>query len=151
MQIYKNRNSKGVTIVELIVYIGLLSIFMLVLLDVFVAILNSKLEGESTSSLNQDARYIYSKMAYDVANASSFTIPSGTQLSLNSGASIYSLSGGNLLLNSLKLNGQDTKINSISFTKVGNTVKVLYTIESLIELQSGTQTRTISTTFGIRP
>lgn len=140
---------KGVTIVELIIYIGLLSIFMLVLVDVFVTILNAKLESESTSTLNQDARYIYSKMVYDVVNASSFTVPNSTTLVV--GANTYSLSGGNLTLNSIKLNGLDTKIDSINFTKLGNTVKTTFTIESLVNLQSGVQTRTIVTTFGLRP
>lgn len=142
---------RGVTIVELIVYIGLLSIFMLVLVDVFVSILNSKLESESTSTLNQDARYIYSKLAYDVANANNFTVPSSTQLSLNSGTEVYSLSGGNLLLNSSRLNGLDTKIDSVTFTKIDNTVQVSFTIESLVILPSGGQTRTINTTLGLRP
>lgn len=142
---------KGVTIIELIVYIGLLSIFMLVLLDVFVTILNNKLETEATSSLNQDARYIYSKMSYDVANADSFTVPAATQLNLNAGSEIYNLSGGNLLLNSERLNSQETKVDNISFVKVGNTVQVSFTIESLVLLSSGEKTRTIKTTFGLRP
>lgn len=142
---------KGVTIIELIVYIGLLSIFMLVLVDVFVTILNAKLETESTSTLNQDARYIYSRLAYDVTNANSFTIPSSSQLSLNSGSIKYVLSGGDLLLNSVKLNSLDTKIDSISFIKIANTVQISFTIKSLITLPSGEATRTISTTLGPRP
>jgi len=143
------KTQKGVSIVELIVYIGLLSIFMLVLVDVFVTILNSKLESESTSTLNQDARYIYSRIAYDVANATSFTVPNPTKLMV--GGDTYTLVNSNLMLNSTKLNGIDTKINSIFFTKIGNTVKTTFTIESLINLQSGVQTRTINTTFGVRP
>lgn len=62
INIQNKKLKKGVTIVELLVYIGLLSIFMLVLLDVFTTILNAKLESESTSALNQDARYVYSKL-----------------------------------------------------------------------------------------
>ena len=124
---------KGVTIVELIVYIGLLSIFMLVLVDVFVTILNSKLESESTSTLNQDTRYIYSKIAYDVENTGSFTVPNPTKLVI--GTDTYSLVGSDLMLNSIKLNGLDTKIDSINFTKIGNTVKTTFTVESLINLQ----------------
>ncbi len=149
MNTNKYKRQKGVTIVELIVYIGLLSIFMLVLVDVFVTILNAKLESESTSTLNQDARYVYSKMAYDVANASSFTVPNPTTLVI--GPKTYTLSGGDLTLNSIKLNGLDTKIDSINFTKIGNTVKTTFTIESLVKLQSGVQTRTVDTTFGLRP
>ncbi|KKS95783.1 MAG: hypothetical protein UV71_C0003G0017 [Microgenomates group bacterium GW2011_GWC1_43_13] len=145
---------KGVTIVELIVYIGLLSIFMLVLVDVFVTILNSKLDTESTSTLNQDARYIYSRLAYDIANADSASVLNPNSLNLvSSGVSYnYVLDGsGNLLLNDVTINSLDTKVDSISFSKIGNTVKISYTIESLITLPSGNQTRTIETTVGLRP
>jgi Tfp pilus assembly protein PilV len=145
----KKTNQKGVTLVEVLVYIGLLSIFMLVLVDIFVTILNAKLETESTSTLNQDARYIYSRMAYDITNASSFTVPNSTTLVV--GTNTYTLGGGNLTLNSIKLNGIDTKIDSVNFTRLGNTVKTTFTIESLVKLQSGVQTRTINTTFGLRP
>ena len=145
---------KGITIVELIVYIGILSIFMLVLVDVFVAILNSKLDTESTSTLNQDARYIYSRLAYDIANADSASVLNPNSLNLvSSGVSYnYVLDGsGNLLLNDVTINSLDTKVDSISFSKIGNTVKISYTIESLITLPSGNQTRTIETTVGLRP
>jgi len=167
----------GVTIVELIVYIGLLSIFTLVLVDVFVTILNAKLESESTSTLNQDARYIYSKIAYDVENADSMTLPfnpgdTGHELRVVTDGVIdtYSLdASGNLILEvnngmettKMKLNGADTTIPllptpGISFTRLGPldekpTVKVSFTIKSLVNLQSGEQSRTIDTTFGLRP
>lgn len=159
---------KGITIVELIVYIGLLSIFMIVLLDVFVTILNSKLEGESTSALNQDARYIYSKLAYDVANADAMTLPSAVNptggtltVTTNGVTHSYSLDGsGNLNLTSggtsMKLNSNDTSLTSISFTRLEvagakPTVKVSFTVRSLITLQSGESERTIDSTFGLRP
>ena len=71
----KSEYSKGITIIELIVYIGLLSIFIFVLLDIFVTILNSRLEMESTASLNQDSRYILSQLAAKVTNADAVTLP----------------------------------------------------------------------------
>ncbi len=140
----------GVTIVELLVYVGLLSIFILVLVDVFGAVLRARLESESTSSISQDARYILAKLSYDVANANSFTVPAFDRLVLD-GTKTYTLTGNNLTLNNLPLNSLDTKINSISFTKIGNTVKTIFTVESLIELPSGPKTQTIESTFGLRP
>jgi len=148
------RFQKGVTIIELLIYVGTLSVFMLVLADVFVTILNSKLETESTSTLNQDARYIYSRFAYDVANADTASVPDPSSLNLVSNGVSYNYAsdgGGNLLLNGIAINGLDTKVNSVSFVKVGSTVKISYTIESLIILPSGNQVRTIETTVGLRP
>jgi type II secretory pathway pseudopilin PulG len=169
MKISKYINTqKGVTIVELIIYIGLLSIFMLVLVDVFVSILNAKLESESTSALNQDARYIYSRLAYDVANADTMTLPAILGVSENTlkittagVTDTYSRDGsGNLNLTSgattMKLNGADTALTNLSFTRIGTplgkpTVKVSFTIKSLIILPTGDDMRTIDTTFGLRP
>jgi hypothetical protein len=150
----KYKMQKGVTIVELLVYICLLSIFMLVLVDVFVTILNSKLETESISTLNQDTRYIYSRLAYDIANADSATVPNPGSLNLVTGGVSYNYSldaNGKLLLNGVSLNGLDTKVDDISFVEIGNTIKVSYTVESLVKLPSGEQTRIIETTVGLRP
>ena len=150
----KNNKQRGITIVELLVYVGLLSIFMLVLVDVFVTILNNKLETESISTLNQDTRYIYTRLAYDIANADSASVPSPNSLNIVSGGVSYDYArdgNGNLLLNGSALNGLDTKVDGIIFTKIGNTVKVSYTVTSRIELPSDEQTRSIETTVGLRP
>lgn len=161
---------KGVTIVEILVYIGLLSMFMLVLLDVFTAIMGAKLESQSTSTVNQDTRYILSKLAYDIENADTISTPSsfgvaGNSLVLTTGGSthFYSLDGsGNLNLSvggvPMKLNGIDTEITNISFTKIGNssivgnkpTIKVSYTVRSRIIETSGLDEQTINTTLGLR-
>ncbi len=145
----KKSTEKGITIVELLVYIGLLSVFMIVLLDVFTSILGARLESQSTSTVNQDARYILSKLNSDVTSSASFNIPNSTTLIV--GPNTYSLIGSDLVLNSVKLNGSDTRVSNLSFTKIGNTVKTSFTLESLVESPSGTQTRTIQSTFGVRP
>jgi len=169
----KNKKfQKGVTIIELMIYIGLLSIFILVLVDVFVTILNTKLESESTSTLNQDARYIYSRLAYDVENADSISLPASLgveehilQVTRDGITDTYKrddVSGDLKLTTSdgtgttMKLNGDDTTLTKLTFTRLGPpgekpTVKVSFTIKSLIILPSGDQTRTIDTTFGLRP
>lgn len=145
----KHKLNRGVTIVELLVYIGLLSVFMIILVDVFTAILAARLQSQSTSTLNQDARYILSRITYDVENSAIFAVPNPTTLTV--GTDTFTLSGNDITLNSVKLNSLDTKIGSLNFTKIGGTVQVTYTIESLVTLQSGTQTQTIQTTLGSRP
>ncbi len=165
----KNNNQKGFSIVEIIVYVGLLSIFMLVLLDVFITILNARLEAESTSTLNQDARYVLSKLEYDIGNADSVTMPlnngdsSNTLVLTQEGIDkTYSLDGsGNFLISSgfssYKLNGEDTDVTDLSFKKLGNsepgdkpTIKISYTVRSKIIRKGGTQTLSFNTTVGLR-
>ncbi len=167
--------SPGVTIIELLVYMGLLSIFMVVLVDVFVTILNAKLNTESTSALDADSRYILSRLSYDVARADTMGTPaslggSGGTLSVTTSGITYSYSldgSGNINLNNgstnMKLNGNDTSLTNLTFTKIGNadtvcapqnckpTVKVSFTIQSNIVLQGNRQeSQTVETTLGLR-
>jgi hypothetical protein len=145
-------NSKGTTIVELLIYLALLSVFLTVLLDVFVTTLGFKLQSESTSTLNQDTRYIFEKISYDIYNADSFTVPTSGELDFVYGGQInrYTVNGGDLLRNSVKLNSLDTKVQSISYTKIDDTVKVVLTLESEINLPGGVRTQSVETTLAPR-
>lgn len=104
-QINKSKNkwkiSHGVTIIELLIYLALLTLFLTVLLDVFVTTLNFKLQSESTSALNQDARYIFERLSYDVYNSDSFAVPSASELDLTFGGNTvkYTVNSGNLVRN----------------------------------------------------
>ena len=148
---------KGTTIVEILLYLGLLSIFLVVLVDVFVAGTNFKLESESASTLQSDSQFILARLMNDVANAGSVSI-AGNSLILDTGT--YSLVNGDLILTrdgeSEKLNGLDTGLTSISFTELGNldgvpSVQVKFEIESKITKQGGVkEKRSFQTTLGLR-
>lgn len=140
----------GFTIVELLVYMALLTVFLLILLDIFTTTLNFKLQSESFSTLDQDARYILGNFNYNIYNSGTATVPAGSELNLDSGAKIYQLVNGDLLLNSVKINSLDTKVNSLSFTKIGQTIKISLVLESLIVPQGGPKTETVDTTIGLR-
>src|SRR3989344_9090196 len=66
---------RGVTLIELLLYMGLLALFLLVLTDIFVAITSVRTETETTSAVEQDGRFIISRLAYDVSRADSISIP----------------------------------------------------------------------------
>jgi len=156
---------RGFTIVELLVYMALMGIFLVVLLDVFTTTLNSKLSSESTSALNQDSRYILSKLSYDINNADSITTPAlgatGSTLQfVNTGVTYtYASNSGNFTRNDgtiMNLNGVDTALDDLTFKNIGNadgkpTIQIMYTLRSKINLQGNrTQTQTINTTIGTR-
>ena len=162
---YANKQIKGFSLVELLVYMALMSIFLVVLLDVFTTTLNTRLSSESTSAISQDSRYILAKLAYDVNNADSVTAPAlgvtGTTLQIVSSGqtSTYALSSGNLIKTSgstsMSLNGKDTSLDNISFKNIGNaggkpTIQVVYTLRSRIIQAKGTETQTVNTTVGTR-
>lgn len=157
---------KGFSLVELLIYMALMSIFLMVLLDIFAATLNTKLSSESTSVVSQDSRYVFSKLTYDINNADSVILPvpgatsTGLQIDNSGSISTYVLNSGNLVKTaggiSMNLNGIDTEFDSISFKNIGNpdgksTIQVVYTVRSKIIIQGGrTETQTINTTIGIR-
>jgi hypothetical protein len=159
-------NYRGFTIVELLIYMGLMAIFITVLLGIFTAALKTKLATQSTSSISQDSRYILSKLSYDVNNADSITSPAlgvtsdSLQIVTSGSTGTYSLNNGNLVKTSggisANLNGNDTQLDSISFKNIGNsggkpTIQVIYTVRSKIIIQGGgTETQTINTTIGTR-
>lgn len=162
-----NKRSRGFTLVEVLLYIGLLSLFMIILVEIFVSVLKLRLQSQSTSAIAQDSRFILARLGYDIGNAQSVTVPgvlgqTTSSLQLTKGGVIYTYSldvDGNLVITtagaSNKLNSLDTKISGITFKRVGSsggkpTIQVDYTIESVIVEQSGTRSQQIQTTYGLR-
>ena len=160
------KQMRGLTVTELLIYMGLMAIFITVLLGIFTSALKTKLASQSTSAISQDSRYILSKLSYDVNNADSVTSPAlgatSTSLQLVASGSAITIasSSGNLVRTvggvSTNLNGIDTQLDSISFKNIGNTggkptIQVVYTIRSKIIIQGGgTETQSINTTVGTR-
>lgn len=164
--IKKFKINRGFTLVEILLYMALLSIFLITLVDVLVSVLDVQLESQATSAVDIDSRFISSRLNYDILRASAITTPSSlggvsNNLVMTVGGTQYnySLSGGNLVLNdgsgSYNLNSSQSKLVSISFQKLGNTggketINVVYTLESETTRASGKESRTIDTVFGRR-
>jgi Tfp pilus assembly protein PilW len=72
----KVRNQDGFTIVELLIYMGLLVIMIVIFTQIFVSILDNQLRSTNTSNVADDGRYIYSRFIYDVNRADSIASPS---------------------------------------------------------------------------
>lgn len=158
--------SQGFTVVELILYMGLLSLFLVIITSIFSSSLDLQLESRSTSALDQDSRFLMERIGYDVARASSITTPSaigeqGQELTIDiSGQNYaYSLSNGNLILTtnqgSDQINSYDTSITSLAFQRLGNTngkntIRMTVTLQSKTLLAKGVESKTIQTTFGTR-
>ncbi|MDO8515597.1 MAG: prepilin-type N-terminal cleavage/methylation domain-containing protein, partial [bacterium] len=138
---------KGFTIVELLVYCGLLAVLLTVLTNVFMSIINLQLETESSSGLAQDSQYLLSRLTYDFRRANSISSPilggtSGTLTIIIGGVTYqYKITDGNLVVTpGGQLNSFQTKISNLSFSNLDDTVQVHFT------MQSGRETRDFSTT-----
>ncbi|OGD82842.1 hypothetical protein A3J17_05115 [Candidatus Curtissbacteria bacterium RIFCSPLOWO2_02_FULL_40_11] len=157
---------RGFTLVELIIYMGLLAIFVITLTDVLVSILDIQLESQATSAVEQDSRLIIGRMGYDIPRATAIITPanrgdSANTLELDIGGVTYKyqINANNLLLDdgngSLNLNGSETIISNLLFQKIGNaggknTVRVTFTIQSVAAPDSDPEVKNFVTTIGRR-
>src|SRR4051812_24567410 len=91
------------TLVELLIYSALMTIFMLVLTDIFTTTLRLQTETEASSSAEEDGRFILLRFIHDINAASAITTPatlgatsSTLAITVNSVAFMYRLNSGKL-------------------------------------------------------
>ncbi len=162
-------HAKGFTLIELVLYTGLLSILVGVMGAMFGQILDVQLESEATASVDQDGRYVLAKMIYDMKSVNtgdSIIVPanpgdttSTLQIEINSIDYTYSLdSNSNLILTNGStgevnvMNGVNSSVSGVSFQRIGaggsnDTIRVSFTVSSRIQQTSGIESRTFQTTL----
>ncbi|MFH0863542.1 MAG: hypothetical protein V1858_00425 [Candidatus Gottesmanbacteria bacterium] len=159
---------KAFTLIELIIFMGIFSILIFVLTDIFIISLKTKTSAESTAVINQDGRFIFAKLAADINNANSISSPAlGTSsstldiilygvpetISLNSSTGNIELTAGG---NTYVLNSVNSQITNLTFTRLGNDdVDSKNTIKIDLELHSrqivnNTEIINLRTTVGLR-
>lgn len=157
---------KGFTLVELLLYMGILALLLLVQTQILTSVLSVQLESEANTSVSWDARFIMARLIYDINRAENIVTPAtpsaqtnSLTLTINGISNTYSLSGGNLLIsNNLgpdNLNSDATSISNLSFKRLGNTggkntVTFSLTITSITQREHGPESRTIQATAGLR-
>ena len=161
-----NHKKKGFTIVELIIYMGMLSLMILVMTDIFSSIVDVRKESEAVTVVEQDGNYILAKLFYDISHATSITTPASLgstgatlQLVINGVTNTYSLNNGNLQVvnnnGTNVLNSVNSAISNISFLRVGNvsgknTIQLTFTVTSRIIQSSGVESKIYQTSAGLR-
>ncbi|OGH17734.1 MAG: hypothetical protein A2868_00120 [Candidatus Levybacteria bacterium RIFCSPHIGHO2_01_FULL_40_15b] len=166
MKKFQIAKSNGFTLVELLLYMGLLLLFLLIQTQIFTSILGVRLESEASSSVQQDARFIMSRLIYDINRAENIVLPAipsaetnSLVLTIDSLSNTYSLSGGNLIISdnqgSDNLNSFGTRISNLSFKRLGNvggknTITFSFTLTSATQREYGPEIKTIQTTSGLR-
>ncbi len=160
------KKNAGFTIVEMILYMGLLTIMMMILTRMFTGIVDVQLESQASSAVEEDGRYIFSRLAYDIGRASNIITPAslGSQtsvltLTIGGVSYTYAVSENNLTLTNDQgsdvLNGQGTSISNFAVTRLGNTggkhaLRVQLTITSTTEGVAGVESKTVETTMALR-
>ncbi|MFH1832603.1 MAG: prepilin-type N-terminal cleavage/methylation domain-containing protein [Candidatus Levyibacteriota bacterium] len=152
----------GFTLIELLIYLGIFSMLLLVLVQLFTAILDVQLDTEATSGVQEDGKYLFSRLNYDIGRASDVKVPLSygvesqtLTITINSDDYVYSLNNGNLMLGADQLNGNDTSVSNLSFMQLGqtegkSTIKVAFTLTSKTIKKSGPESKTFQTAIGLR-
>lgn len=164
----KDAKIKGYTLIELLLYIGLLSVFIGVLTGLFGMAVDIFLGSQSDSGLARDSNYLINKLSYDISRAQSVTTPANLgdstnslSLLINNVSYTYALdTDGNLVysnnLGSFILNSYAAKITNLNFTRTGNSggieasIKTAITFESRVRQSKGTDTSEVNTTYTVR-
>lgn len=157
------KTRRAFTLIELLIYMMVLPTLLYILLQIFDSVLDVQMESLTSSSLQQDAGFILSRLEYDVHRADSITAPAAPGLTsgslglvINSVGQTFSYSGGNLYLDSEVLNSSDVIVSGFSVTRIGNntgqdTVQISMELTgSSIGFNGQTQSRSYQTTFGLR-
>ncbi len=160
------KRTKGFTLIELILFMGLFTIILGVLTNLFSVIIDTQSEVQSTSAVETDSKYIETRILYDIQRAESIDMPAslGAQtssllLTIDGAQYQYALSNGDLQLtansSTENLNSFYTEVSSISFQRLGNiggkhAIKLTFTINSKNETAAGQESKTIETMIGLR-
>lgn len=141
---------------------GLVSILMVVLTNIFLSALDLQLISSQTSSVEQEGRYVLTRLTYDVRRASAITVPNSNELvlTISSAPYDYTISNGQLLLTvnggtPAQLNEVNTTISNVSFTRLINSVTTNNlnpkpSVQIKFTISSGSETRDYETTISTR-
>lgn len=158
---------KSFTIVEILIYIGILSVILLVFAQLFVSLAGLRTENEATSNVQQDSGYLINKFIYDIHQAKTINVPVNPadqsnvlNLTINGITYNYSTdSAKNLIMSdgttNYQLNGYDTNIPAILFTRIGqgdnhDVIKISFTVVSRVFNSAGYESQTYETVVGLR-
>lgn len=164
------KKNNAFTLVEMLIYMGLLSILTLIFTGLFTNIIDVQLESQSQGSTFEDGNFIVSRLSYDVLRSTEVVTPNSPgqtsnalTLKINGINYQYSLNGQNMevssTLGTFRLNGFDTSASALSFQNISNnpsestnsaTIRTYFTLTSKTVRQKGPEVRSFRTTLGLR-
>ncbi len=164
-------HNRGFTLVELLLYIGIFSILVVTLFQLFTSIIDTQVQSQSSSSVFLDGQYILNRFRYDIERTKSIIAPSSSgaqgttvQISIDGVTYIYTLTNGNITLTNNatsttdQLNSLNTTVSNLNFTRLSDTqgkntdtLIISFRLTSNIIERKGLNTQNFKTTIGIRP
>jgi hypothetical protein len=162
----KNNFKKATTIVELTLYMGLLSIFLVIIFNLFSQIISTQTRSVAVSLVQTNGNFLISKLTHDINQANAITVPasigsSALSMTLTVGTTnaSYTVTNGRLVMTdatgSYNLNDADTTISNFLATRLGNSggkagLELSFTVTSNIVDNSNIKTKTYHTFASLR-
>ncbi len=122
--------SQGMTLIELVIYMGMLVLLSSGLSSIFSTIVDVQLNSNCTSSVDQDGSYLLAKLTHDVASASTILIPANPgntsntlQTTINSINYTYSLNSNN---NLQVVNNSTNETNVLNSPLLGLPLSIMF-------------------------
>jgi type II secretory pathway pseudopilin PulG len=126
--IKNDKNEYGFTLIELILYIALITLILSALVPFAWNMIESGVKSSVQQEVNANARYISERIKYEVRNATGINSVAATSISLATATpatnpTVIDLSGGNIRIKqgtgaAVNLNSSNTVINSLTFTNL---------------------------------
>lgn len=163
----KRPANDGFSIIELIIYMGIISVLLVILTQIFTSSIDTQLESSADSTADQNINFILTRLQYDLHRADSIVSPanpgdSGSLLELDIGGTSYTyqLTDTQLQLTSPApaqlISDSATTVTDFVVTRIGNgdaedTVQINLGLSSQTVTSRGTtQSRQLQTTVSIR-
>lgn len=162
----QNYFQAGITLIELLIYMGLFSGFMVLLSGLFVSILDVQRESVETARIEEDSQYLFSKLEYDISRAEgvitpaangassqtlTLTTPEGYQISYSLENNQLKIASGSSVQN---LTHPEVMVTNLNFYRLGSdgkpTITTDITLQSSYPEQTNPETRDLNYTFGTR-
>jgi hypothetical protein len=158
---------KGTTMVELILYMSILTGLLTMLTSIFVSAIDVQSESIATSSVEQDGNYILARLGYDIHRAQNIYYPEDNgdtenHFTIVIGVEHYTYSidvNNNLILTNdsgvKKLNNYGSNVSDLSVRRLGNgvkedTLKISFTVTSRTKRASGYEAKDFQTGLSLR-
>lgn len=155
------RKKTGFTLVELMLYMGLMASLLVVLTEIFLSVMALQTESSSVANVGNNARFVLARLFYDFKRADTIVTP--TSLGQTTATAEFTVDGvnytygtgsdGELTITSGgetdNLTGVGSRISDLSFTRLGNvggenSLQIKYT------LTEGKESRNYQTTVALR-
>ena len=151
---------RGFTIVELLIYIGIIGTLLTVLGGILISTLDVQMESESTSAVEADGRFLLARLSYDLHQASSLTTPAAAgdtadSLGLTISGQTYTYAVTNSVMQlttpsgSSPLTNPDVVVTNFSVTRLGNPGG-LPTAQVNLTISHSQETRNYQISVGLR-